>query len=102
MLVGEHDTTMQDGQIKFGVEQVIIHPDYNNKTKFDKDFTLLILDMKVRWGKIARPVCLPEGESSTYENIKVLITCNNLDKLRVKFIDSGNYFSNKIFDYILF
>jgi len=74
VLVGEHDTTLQDGQIRIGVEEVIIHPNYETETKYNMDYALLILDMPVRWGKIARPICLPEREASSYEDIEATVS----------------------------
>lgn len=73
VLIGEHDTTVDDGQIRIGVEEVIIHPEYNVRTKFDMDYTLLILDTPIRWSKIARPVCLPHVGTS-YDNIEATVT----------------------------
>jgi secreted trypsin-like serine protease len=73
VLVGEHNTTMPDGEYKIGVRKIIQHPDYNGATT-DNDYSMLILKKDVRWSESAKPVCLPRKSPPSYENIKSTVT----------------------------
>ena len=72
VLVGEHDTTIKDGEYKIGVKEIIQHPDYDGSTT-DNDYSLLILEISVEWSDSAKPVCLPKKSSSAYDNVEVFI-----------------------------
>lgn len=83
VLVGEHDTKVEDGEEKIGVVKIIDHPKYSGRAttgpQYDNDFSLLILSKPVTWSKKARQICLPEGEPSSYE--KIMATVSGWGKL---------------------
>lgn len=63
-----------DPVVEVGVEKIIVHPDYNDKSR-DKmhDIALLRLNTNVTYSKYIKPICLPrEGLNSG------LITGNKL------------------------
>lgn len=49
-----------DPIVEVGVEKIIVHPQYNDKSR-DKqhDIALLRLDTNVKYSKYIRPICLP-------------------------------------------
>jgi len=73
VLVGEHDTSIEDGEFKVNVKQIIEHLDYDSSTT-DNDYALLILEKSVEWTESVQPVCLPAKSSSAYENIEAIVS----------------------------
>lgn len=49
-----------DPVVEVGVEKIIVHPDYNDKSR-DKmhDIALLRLNTNVTYSKYIKPICLP-------------------------------------------
>ncbi|CAL4061412.1 unnamed protein product, partial [Meganyctiphanes norvegica] len=74
--VGDSDQTspFDDGFIVYA-EEVIIHPEYNCNT-YDYDFALLKLEQSLKFEnhEFITPVCLPEDDKKTYENITGSVT----------------------------
>lgn len=49
-----------DPVVEVGVEKIIVHPEYNDKSR-DKhhDIALLRLDTNITYSKYIKPICLP-------------------------------------------
>lgn len=71
--VGEHDTSIKDGEFDVKVKQIIQHPDYNS-ANVDNDFSLLILESAVEWSDSVKPVCLPAKLKGDYEDAEAIVS----------------------------
>ena len=59
VVVGEHDTTHQDGEQYMDVYQFILHPYYQGNGDFDYDFAIIWLYDEVVFSDWVLPACLP-------------------------------------------
>ena len=64
VVVGEHDTSYNDGERYCKVCKSFEHPEYIGKPEFDYDYGILILCEHLTWSKEVSPVCLPDKESN--------------------------------------
>lgn len=58
--------------IDFGIEQQIIHNDFNQNNH--NDIALLKLDKIVEYTKFVRPVCLPMSQTFDTDNLNFVVT----------------------------
>jgi len=72
VLVGEHDWTMEDGEEKVSVCDIVPHPSYSRIT-VDSDFSLLTLCQPLTFRKEVQPICLPTQEGWVYEDVVATI-----------------------------
>jgi len=73
--LGEHDRSDPNDKGKqYTVEQVVNHPDYNDRTYYN-DYALLKLSSKIDWAanEHIRPVCLPSDASETYVGREAIV-----------------------------
>merc|ERR1719391_770073 len=75
VLLGEHDVTFSDGELKVTVCGVANHPNYNPRTN-DYDFAVLTLCDTVTFTRTIRPVCLPPSSrhGSRYERVNAIVS----------------------------
>ena len=72
MVVGEHDTSVSDGEQSVTPKEWIIHPDYNGGT-LNNDFAIIKLASPVSFSDRVSPICLPSA-STNYDNKVATVT----------------------------
>lgn len=72
VVIREHDTTAEDGQIFIQSSSVTRHPDYN-AFDVDYDYGIVKLSTPVEFSNEVYPICLPEGNDQ-YNNRDAVIT----------------------------
>ena len=73
MVVGEHDTSVSDGEQKVTPKEWIIHPSYNSGTNLNNDFAIIKLASPVSFSDRVSPICLPSA-STNYDNKVATVT----------------------------
>jgi hypothetical protein len=58
--------------IDYGIEQLIIHDDFNQNNH--NDIALLKLDKIVAFNKFVRPICLPMSQEFNTDNLNFIVT----------------------------
>ena len=72
VLTGEHDTTVDQGEIRHNVKSIVIHEKYGSETGLDYDFSILEIDCseEIDLTDKARAACLPNsGEQKMFVHI---------------------------------
>jgi len=69
--VGEHDVTIDDGEIKVDASMFIAHPDYDGNTN-EFDFGIVRLVENVVFTKTVSPLCLP-NPGQNYEQREAVV-----------------------------
>jgi len=75
VLLGEHDVTSPDGELKVAVCKVTNNPSYRSRTT-DFDFAVLTLCDPVTFTRTVSPVCLPStaGQGVEYEGVDAIVS----------------------------
>ena len=73
VVVGDHDTSVSDGEQKVAPKEWIIHPDYKKANRFDNDFAIIKLATPVKFSYRVAPICLPSA-SANYDNRVATVT----------------------------
>jgi len=68
--LGEHDTTMLDGEQAVGITHYLIHP-YYNPNIFDNDFAIIYLAREIQFTATIKQACLPQPFTA-YDNTAVV------------------------------
>jgi len=68
--LGEHDTTIPDGEQAVGISHYLIHPYYNNANA-DNDFAIIYLSREIQFSDTIKRACLPQPYTA-YDNIAVV------------------------------
>ena len=63
MVVGEHDTSLNDGEQKITPKEWIIHPSYS-MASLNNDFAIIKLGSPVVFSERVSPVCLPSASTN--------------------------------------
>ncbi|CAL4117560.1 unnamed protein product, partial [Meganyctiphanes norvegica] len=76
VLLSEHSFVEVDGEERYGVSQVIMHPDYNTYPWYNGfDFGLVELATPVDFSSsLARPICLPVNDTELYNSVMAIVT----------------------------
>merc|ERR1712042_178388 len=68
--LGEHDTTILDGEQAVGITHYIIHP-YYNPNNVDNDFAIIYLAREIQFSDTINQACLPQPFTA-YDNTAVV------------------------------
>jgi len=68
--LGEHDTTIPDGEEQVGVIHYIVHPYYNDDNT-DNDFAIIYLAREIQFTDTINQACLPQ-DNTAYDNTAVV------------------------------
>jgi len=69
--LGEHDTTIPDGEQAVGITHYLIHPYYNPYNNFDNDFAIIYLNKEIQFTDTINQACLPRPDT-IYDNTAVV------------------------------
>jgi len=69
--LGEHDTTIPDGEQEVGITHYLIHPYYNPYNNFDNDFAIIYLAREIQFSDTIIQACLPQ-RNTAYDNTAVV------------------------------
>jgi len=69
--LGEHDTTILDGEQQVGITHYLIHPKYNPNNNFDNDFAIIYLAREIQFTDTINQACLPQSRTA-YDNTAVV------------------------------
>jgi len=73
VVIGEHDTTKNDGEEIVDVCNIKMHPNYDSDT-VENDFAVLTLCKPLTWTDEVSPVCLPGQSGSSYDSVLTSVT----------------------------
>jgi len=65
VVVGDHDITRNDGEVRVNPATWNSHPDYNSRTQ-DHDIAIIQLAQPVQFSSSVAPACLPSSSSNSY------------------------------------
>jgi len=68
--LGEHDTTIRDGEQAVGITRYLIHPFYNHANA-DNDFAIIYLAREIQFTDTINRACLPQPYTA-YDNTAVV------------------------------
>jgi len=68
--LGEHDTTIPDGEQEVGITHYLIHPFYNHDNA-DNDFAIIYLAGEIQFSDTINRACLPRPDTA-YDNTAVV------------------------------
>jgi len=75
VVVGEHDWTVDDGEMTINVCEKVIHPNYENKFDYAiYDIAILTLCEDITFTKNVAPVCPPSLPDSDYAKVSAIVT----------------------------
>jgi len=69
--LGEHDTTIADGEQQVGISHYIVHPYYNDDNT-DNDFAMIYLAREIQFTDTINQACLPQDNTAYYDNTAVV------------------------------
>eukprot|EP00092_Neocalanus_flemingeri_P020759 GFUD01022494.1.p1 GENE.GFUD01022494.1~~GFUD01022494.1.p1 ORF type:complete len:390 (-),score=71.07 GFUD01022494.1:203-1333(-) len=76
-VMGEHDTksTTETEAVRKGISMIVIHPQYNEGTKWNNDFSLLKMESTIDFAKYShiRPICLPVDNTNDYHDLTATV-----------------------------
>merc|ERR1719308_510475 len=69
VLLGEHDLTRADGEVRARVCSTTVHPQYSESPTPNNDFSILRLCEPVTFNRNIAPACLPSSSSNNYDSV---------------------------------
>jgi len=74
VLLGEHDLTRADGEVRARVCSTTLHPQYSENPTPNNDLSILRLCDPVTFNRNIAPACLPSSSSNNYDNVAAVVS----------------------------